>query len=127
MTIRIKKNLSNPIKKLFNEKFYKNNSIFKFSDFNKTNALHDMSVLNTNDNESFFENSIKSFKNFSSSSNNNSVSIGNRNIRNFLNTSVTTSQLNYSPYLNTLNNNLTITNNSFGLNNSLVFDLTQSN
>lgn len=122
-----KKNLSNPIKKVFNEKFYKNNSIFKFSDFNKTNSLHDMGILNTNDNESFFENSIKSFKNFSSSSNNNSVSIGNRNIRNFLNTSVTSSQLNYSPYLNTLNNNLITANNSFGLNNSLVFDLTQSN
>lgn len=122
-----KKKIVNPIYKFFNKKYLKKNNINNFYDLNKLNSYSDISLLNNGELNYFLNNVNKTTKNFSSFSNNQSVSLTNRNIRNFINVSPNFSSLNHSPFLNKINNYIFNNNNNLNFNNFFFFNNSESN
>jgi hypothetical protein len=118
-----KAKLAQPIYKLFNKKLLKKNDFYNFSNINQLNSYNDLSIIDSNNEAGnhFFNNSI-SYKTTSVFSPNQSVSLGNRFVRNFVKNSSSTSNLNYSLNLNTINDYLDSSNKGFGFNNNFFFN-----
>jgi len=117
-----KKKINYPIYKLFNNVYLKKNVLNDFNDLSKLKNYSDLSILSENSVDTFLDNSSKGYKIFSATSGNQSVTLTNRNIRNFVNTPLTVSNLNYSPLLNTLNNYLHLNKTKLNFDNSFFFN-----
>lgn len=107
-----------PIYKFFNVK-NKTNHFYNYNNINQLNTDSDLILLDSNNSlsNSFFNYNV-SYKTINLFSNNQSIPLSNRYLRNFLNTSLSDSNYNYSLNLNTLNDYLINYNSSFGFNNN---------
>jgi len=122
-----KKKITYPIYKIFNNKFSKIN-LNNTNDLNKLNYWNDSSILDTNSEvRNFFFNKNNIFKKSTAFSSNQSVSISERSIRNFVKNSPSVSQYNYSLNLNTVNDYFNDSNSLFGFNNLNFLNLSQNN
>jgi len=111
--------------------FHPKHKRYKFNNFNNVNKLNFSNDLNLIDFTNEVRNNIfdgdLSFKDVSSSSSNQSVSISNRYIRNFVKNSPSLPNLNYSMNLNSINDYLNTSKTTLGLNNNFLNDLNNSN
>lgn len=122
-----KKNIHYPIFKLFNKKF--KNKLIKSDSINDTLSLNNSNDLNislTNETSKFFD-SDKSYKIANVFSPNQSISITNRYLRNFINTSINQTHYNYSIFLNPLNEYLNTSKNTSGLSSNFFYDTSKLN
>jgi hypothetical protein len=121
-----KKKTQYPLYKLFNAKLSKND-FNNFTNLNKLNLLTESSIIDEN-NE--FRNSIfneqVTYKNLTMFSPNQSVSLSDRYIRNFVQNTPSISHFNYSLNLNTLNNYLNQSNLNPNFNNNNLFNLSNN-
>lgn len=122
-----KSKINYPIYKLFNDKF-KKNTYFNMNNVNQlNNNTNDLFLLDfNNESSNYYFNQSTSYKLNSTFSNNQSILVGNRYIRNFINTSSTLSQYNHSLNLNTINDYLTNIRNISGFNNSHLYNIINS-
>lgn len=122
-----KKNIHYPIFKLFNEKF--KNKLVK-GDLNKSvgsfNNANDLNISLLDEVSKFFD-SEKSHKISNVFSSNQSISMSNRYLRNFIQTSSNQTHYNYSISLNPLNDYLKSTKNTSGLSNNFFYDVSKLN
>lgn len=117
-----KPKLNYPIYKLFNNKLKKNN-YYNFSNLNQLNSYSDISIVDSNnENNNFFLNISKTYKNSLIFAQNQSVPFSSRFIRNFVKNSHSTANYNYSTNLNTINELLINSNNNLGFNNTSFFN-----
>jgi hypothetical protein len=110
-----KKKLDFPIYKLFNNKF-NNNNFYNLKSLNKMNYDSDLHLIDrTEEVTSTFFNDQITYKNLSAFSSNQSVSLPERYVRNFIKTSPTSSHYNYNLNLNNVNEYVNISNNNSSL------------
>ena len=122
-----KTKINYPLYKLFNSKLKKNN-FYNFDNINKLNNVSDNIILDSNNEiKNYFFNQNNSYKTLSVFSSNQSISLSNRYIRNFVQNSSSLSNYNYSTNLNTLNDYLQYADNSLNFNNNLFSNLPDSN
>ena len=122
-----KKKINYPIYKLFNNKLDKND-FNNFNNLNKLNSLNELSIIDENaDLRSFFFNEDITYKNLTTFSPNQSVSLADRYVRNFIQNNPSLSHFNYSLNLNTLNNYLSESNFNPNFNNFNVLNLSNNN
>jgi len=117
-----KPKLNYPMYKLFNAKL-KQNKFYNYGNLNKLNSYSDLSLLDSNDeSKNFFLNNNLSYKTSSAFSQNQSVSLSNRFIRNFVTNSISTTNYNYSLNINTVNDYLKEANSSLAFNNNFFLN-----
>lgn len=117
-----KPKLNYPMYKLFNTKL-KQNKFYNYGNLNKLNSYNDLSLLDFNDeSKNFFLNNNLSYKTSSAFSQNQSVSLSNRFIRNFVTNSISTTNYNYSLNINTVNDYLKEANSSLAFNNNFFLN-----
>jgi len=117
-----KPKLNYPMYKLFNTKL-KQNKFYNYGNLNKLNSYSDLSLLDSNDeSKNFFLNNNLSYKTSSAFSQNQSVSLSNRFIRNFVTNSISTTNYNYSLNINTVNDYLKEANSSLAFNNNFFLN-----
>ena len=122
-----KKKLFYPIFKLFNANF-KKNYFFQYNNFVFTTDNDDLKLFKkSNEINNFFNNSGVTFKKFTLSSPNQSIALGNKNIRNFVQTPSNLTNLNFSKNLNPIVDYFFLSKNKFDLNNFLFFNLNNLN
>lgn len=120
-----KKKLNYPIVKLFNKRFKKAN-FYNLVNLNKLNLTNDTVLIKKNNElENMLNNISINYKTAMVFSPNQSISLGNRYVRNFINSSPNLSNYNYSLNLNSINNYMLSANKQFGLNS--FFFLNSSN
>jgi hypothetical protein len=116
-----------PINKLFNKKFKKNKNFYFFEN-NPMNSFNDLNFFkNTNEDLLFLNNSDKFFKTFSLFSSNQTISLNDKTIRNFVNISPNFSSLNYSENLNQISNYLNFKKTYLESNNLFFYNLSNLN
>ncbi len=117
-----------PIYKLFNKKLQKN-YFYNFNNNNYINNNNNDLILVDNNSEikNFFFNNNNSYKNLTLFSQNQSIALSNRYVRNFVKNSPAISHLNYSLNLNTLNNYLDSAHTNSGLNENSFLNLYKTN
>ena len=121
-----KKKLTQPVHKLLNLQF-PNTNLNNFKNLNLISLNNENSILiNTNENDSSFNNNSLSYKTLSTSSSNQSLSPQERFIRKNVNLSPLTSHYNYSLNLNNLNEYTSQSLTSNGLNNFKLFNYSNS-
>ena len=123
-----KKKTNYPIFKLFNLTYKKKNNLLNYQNLNKLNDFADINLLiNNNESFDFFNNKNINFKTFLLFSNNQSISLTDRNTRKFLNTKPTFPNLNHSTSLNSINTYISLTKNLLTLNNVFFLFANNSN
>lgn len=117
-----KKKINYPFYKLFNNKL-NNNNFINFSNLNKLLSLNEITLIDNNNEikNSLFNQQI-TYKNLTMFSPNQSVSLSDRHIRNFIQNTPSLSHFNYSLNLNTLNDFLSNANSISNFNNYNLFN-----
>lgn len=121
-----KKKINFPMYKLFNSKLNKNN-LYNLNNLNKLNELNDLYLFDNNDEikNNFFNNQI-TYKSLNTFSPNQTTSLPERYIRNFIKNSPSASHFNYSSNLNTINEYISNASTSVAFNNYNFLNLSNN-